>query len=215
MKLSLSAGAGLALCACVTLAAPVCESLAPTAAPSAALYRALTTGAGLESAAPLRHALRALWPGFAGDADCEQEARDSGAPPGLLRQLLADGSWLIQAACAQGAYQGSTWAAQLRSPPAAPPQADLLCWPVPVERAGGLALEDRIVIWGEVTSGTAEVEVIERFRAIGDCGTRSRYRIERGRVALVGVAGALACPETARVPPAGPADWPALAIPSR
>ena len=201
--------------AAASAAAPVC-----TAAPVAAgnvLYAALTTTPDPASGAHLRAALRALWPGNARDADCEQEARDSGAPSGLLRQPLADGSWLVQAVCAQGAYQGSAWAAQLWAAPGAAPQAALLCWPVPAERAGRLALEDRVVVWGDVSAAAqgAEVEIVERFRAIGDCGIRSRYRLERGRVTLVGIAAALVCPETARDPPTGPADWPEQALPGR
>jgi len=221
MNPSLPIGAALALAATMAFAAPACEGVAPSAALGAALYRALTAGADLETAAPLRGAVRALWPGFAGDADCEQEARDSGAAPGLLRQRLADGSWLVQAVCAQGAYQGSGWAAQLWSPPGSAPQAALLCWPVAVERAGGVGLAQRIVVWGDLsalapgTPGPAEVEIVERFRAIGDCGTRSRYRIGQGRVTLVGIAAAFSCPETVRDPPAGPADWPAIPIPTR
>lgn len=225
-KTWLPLAAALALGAPGLRAAPTCDGAAPIAAPAGSVYRALTTGAGLESAAPLRSAMRSLWPGFAGDADCEQEALDSGAPPGLLRQRLADGSWLVQAVCAQGAYQGSAWTAQLWSAPGQPPQAALLCWPVPTERAGALALEDRIVFWGELSAPepdpggaagepVAEVEIVERFRAIGDCGTRSRYRLQRGRVTLVGIAAALACPETAADTPTGPAGWPALAIPPR
>lgn len=221
-------------------AAAVVHDVAP------ALFRALSSGRGVDRAAALRNALRALLaPGApAWDADCEADRLATGGAPGVIRHALADGSWLIEVGCAAGAYQGSFWAAWLwrdAAPPARAPagQATLIVWPVAVERstagaaaattppvvpasapaaAPGIELVDEVVAWGEVralaagrAAAPAEVEIANRFRASGDCGTRSRYALREGRAELVALAAAFVCPDT--VQPG--AAWPSVTLPVR
>ncbi len=191
----------------------------------ATLFADLTARPGIDREPALRQALGALWPGRAWNSECEQDSRDSGSSPGPVRLALADGSWLVQIACAQGAYQGSSWAAQVWPGPGATGEAALLCWPVASEREGrappGLEIVDEVVVWGDLASvGTAAgqpptVEIVNRYRAIGDCGTRSRYTLQKGRVSLVELATAFNCPDTVTDPPSGPADWPRAGLPVR
>ncbi len=231
----MASGAALCVAIAARAASPACTPEAPPATVPATLLRALATDRSLESASGLRAELRALWadrqpvPGPPWDADCEEANRDSAATPGLIRHALADGSWLIQFACAQGAYQGSFWAAQVWALPSAPGgpagRAAVLCWPVPSERAGGAApgieLSDQVLLWGELgtvapaPATSATVEIVNRFRAIGDCGIRSHYAVERGTTRLVGLAAALTCPEAPPAAPSGPADWPTAPLPDR
>lgn len=117
-------------------------------------------------------------------------------------------------------------------------KAALVVWPVAVERAAttpmsaaapaapesaaapaapGIAIEAQVVAWGELEAvapsraGRAEVEIVNRFRAAGDCGTRSRYALQAGRAELVALAAAVVCPDT--VQPGG--AWPPVALPIR
>lgn len=202
-----------------------------------ALQRALASGSGIESAAALRGALRALLaPGApAWDADCEADRRATGGAAGIIRHPLGDGSWLLQVVCAQGAYQGSFWAARLWGAPhgAARPdagggQAALLAWPVVGEPAGAAAAPasappawpaptSQVVVWGELEAvapragADPEVEIVNRFRAAGDCGTRARYALRGARPELVALAAVFVCPDTVGLPGA----WPRIAVPGR
>jgi len=213
-------------------ATPECTPAQAPQAVSGALYRAVTTGNDPEAALGLRRELRALLsPGLppSGEgsaADCEAVNRDSGATPGLIRHRLGEAGWLIQFACAQGAYQGSFWAAQLWSLPGGPAVASALCWPVPAEASGGrgapiIAFAPQAVVWGELATvasasgGTVQAEIVNRFRAIGDCGTRSRYAVERGTARLVEATAAWTCPPTPDVEPLGPDAWAPVVLPHR
>ena len=156
-------------------------------------------------------------PGTAWDADCEDANRDSDGTAGLIRLALADGSWLVQATCAQGAYQGSFWAAQLWIAHPGQGVGALLRWPIAAEHLGAPAsfeLSEQVVVWGDLTvlaqphSTRAELEILNRFRAPGDCGTRTRYALERGALRVVGLAAVFTCPESLGL--SGPAAWPAL-----
>ena len=236
--------AGCALCVATVAwpASPAAAPEGPTASVPAALFRALTTATGLEAASELRAELRALWAarrdpaGADWDAECEQANRDSGATPGLIRHPLADGSWLIEVACAQGAYQGSFWAVQVWRPGSTPQTsraaarsrpalAALLRWPVASERADGATpavdVSPQVVVWGELGVAARSrarcpaAEIVNRFRAIGDCGTRSRYALRRGTTRLLELAAVFACPETLPGVPVGPADWPPVPLPDR
>ncbi len=190
------------------------------------LFRVLiAAGSGLEEAVALRGVLRTLLVngppvargGTAWDADCEDANRDSNGTAGLIRLALADGSWLVQATCAQGAYQGSFWAAQLWIADTGQGVGALLRWPIAAEHLGAPAnfeLSEQVVVWGDLTvlapphSTRAELEILNRFRAPGDCGTRTRYALERGALRVVGLAAVFTCPESLGV--SGPADWRAL-----
>lgn len=175
---------------------------------SADFYRALTTRAAPQHAADLRRGLRANLVSQAGeawDSECEDDQRASGAPPGLLRDRLKDGSWLLQLPCGQGAYQGSFWAVQLWRE-AGRAQAAVLVWPVPTAPQ---QLRDARVLSGELAvRASGRVELLNRFRGIGDCGTRSEYRVRQGRVHILMIAGVFQCPDTAAA--AGPGTWPVL-----
>lgn len=190
-----------------------------------ALFRVLIAGSGLDEAVALRGVLRALLVngppvargGTAWDADCEDANRDSDGTAGLIRLALADGSWLVQATCAQGAYQGSFWAAQLWIAHPGQGVGALLRWPIAAEHLGAPAsfeLSEQVVVWGDLTvlaqphSTRAELEILNRFRAPGDCGTRTRYALERGALRVVGLTAVFTCPESLGV--SGPAAWPAL-----
>lgn len=202
-----------------------------------ALQRALGSGSGIESAAALRGALRALLApdAPAWDADCEADRRATGGAAGIIRHPLGDGSWLLQVACAQGAYQGSFWAARLWAAPhgAARPQEGaglvvLLAWPAvgePADSASGPASAppawpastSQVVVRGELEAvapragADPEVEIVNRFRAAGDCGTRARYVLRGARAELVALAAAFVCPDTVGLPGA----WPRIAVPGR
>jgi len=200
----------------IAAAAPLLARPAPPppVALSADLYRLLTTRSALERDASLRRKLRSRLgvTGAAWDSDCEQDNRDSGATPGLLRDALADGSWLLRAECATGAYQGSFWAVQVwRSGGRA--QAALLAWPIGKAAPDGtgepFALSEQGVVWGELSLlSQGLVELVNRFRGIGDCGTRARYEVRQGRVRIVGLAAVFSCPDTPAASPVGPSDWP-------
>ena len=216
----------LSLCATAVTVAAAAEPV--TVALPTPLYRALTAGADPEHAAGLRGQLRAALLGDgtrpAWDADCEQDRQDSDAAPGLWRQRLSDGSWLLRVECSAGAYQGSFWAVQLwrQAGPAEPGRAALLTWRVPRQNADGsrgsaFTLSNEVVLWGELSlpaapAGGVQVEVVNRFRGIGDCGTRSRYRLHRGHVGIATLAAVFSCPDTPATVPLGPADWPVLSI---
>ena len=213
----------LSLCAAATAGAAATEP-APVALPTP-LYRALTLGAHPERAAGLRSQLRAaVLDGSAQpawDADCEQDRQDSDAAPGLRRQRLPDGSWLLRLECSAGAYQGSFWAVQLwrQAGQRKPGRAALLTWPVPRQGAAGspFTLSNQVVLWGELSLPAAsaagvQAEVVNRFRGIGDCGTRSRYRLHQGHVGIATLAAVFSCPDTPATVPLGPADWPVLGI---
>ena len=81
------------------------------------LVRALTSAKSPEADAALRrrwrNAMLGAAAGKAWDDECEQDNQNSGAAPGLARQRLPDGSWLLRLDCGAGAYQGSFWAAQV------------------------------------------------------------------------------------------------------
>jgi hypothetical protein len=161
------------------------------------------------------------------DADCEAARLDSGATPGILRHSFSGGHWLLQIECALGAYQGSFWAAQvwLAQPEAA--FAAVLRWPVasaPTAAASGttaIGLVDEAVVWGELgvvapaAGQPAQVEIVNRFRALGDCGTRSRYALDHGTTRLVALAALFACADTVADPSPGPAGWPRVEVPDR
>lgn len=191
----------------VATAAPAAHAAAPVPL-SADFYRALTGRAAPEQAADLRRGLRANLVSQAGEAwdtECEDDQRATGALPGLQRQRLRDGSWLLILACSQGAYQGSFWAVQLWRE-GGRPKAAVLVWPVPASAA---VLKDERVLSGDLmVLKTGEVEVLNRFRGVGDCGTRTRYALRQGGVHTLQLAAVFACPDTAAA--AGPEQWPVL-----
>lgn len=194
----------LAALAALTTAVPAAEPvpLSPD------FYSALSTHRAPEQAADLRRGLRAnlvsLY-GEAWDSDCEEAQQASGAPPGLQRQRLPDGSWLLSMACSQGAYQGSFWAVHLWRN-AGRVQAALLAWPV--AGATGQLHDERVLAGEMVVLKNGQIQVLTRFRGIGDCGTRSRYGLHQGRIRILELAGVLDCPDTAAA--VGPDQWPVL-----
>ncbi len=171
-------------------------------------YRALTTRAAPEQAADLRRGLRANLVSQAGEAwdtECEDDQRATGALPGLQRQRLRGGGWLLGVACSQGAYQGSFWAVHLWHA-GGRPQAAVLVWPVP---KSATVMKDERVLSGDVAVlKTGQVEVLTRFRGVGDCGTRTRYALAQGRIHTLQLAAVFDCPETAGT--ADPERWPVL-----
>lgn len=191
----------------------------------AQLFGTLTASPQLEADAELRASVRALWHGSPWDADCEEVNRDSGATPGLIRHALADGTWLIEVACAQGAYQGSFWAVQMWASQNGPAHAAVLRWQVAAVGTSaappGFDTSVQVVVWGELAAVASspdarrEAEIVTRFRGIGDCGTRSRYAIERGTTRLAALAANFICPETLPDAPSGPADWASIPLPGR
>lgn len=190
------------------LLATTAATAAPVVPLSADFYRALTTTPRPQDAAALRRGLRANLvsvDGEAWDSDCEADAQASGAPPGLLRTRLPDGSWLLQVVCAQGAYQGSFWAAQLWRE-GGRPRVALLDWPLP--KAPGRLQDDRVPSGDLELRRDGRLVLTTRFRGIGDCGTRSSYQLQRGRIDILVVAGVFACPDTPGA--AGPDQWPVL-----
>jgi hypothetical protein len=175
---------------------------------SADFYRALTTRAAPAQAADLRRGLRANLVSQAGegwDTECEADQAATGALPGLQRLRLRDGTWLLTLACSQGAYQGSFWAVHLWRA-GGRPQAVVLVWPVP--KSATASTDERVLAGDVVVLKTGAVDVLTRFRGVGDCGTRTRYALRDGRVHTLQVAAVFDCADTAGA--AGPEQWPVL-----
>jgi hypothetical protein len=155
------------------------------------------------------------------DADCEAAFSNTGGPDsaGLIRLRLAEHNWLIQVQCAQGAYQGSFWAVHLWQDRGGP-HAAALQWQVPDQKApdasisAAVQMRNEVVVWGDIEVHTAWrrstslVEIINRFRAIGDCGTRGRYRLRHGSTQMVELAAIFRCPESLSGTVGGPDTWP-------
>ncbi len=182
----------------------------------AALVRALTSAAKPEADAALRHRWRSALLGAAAgpawDGECEQDNQNSGAAAGLARQRLPGGSWLLRLDCGAGAYQGSFWAAQVWQQ-AGQWRGAVLAWPVAQAAAEGsgqaFALTQAVVLWGDVVvQAGGKIEVLNRFRGLGDCGTRSLYQVRQGRTRFMVLAAVWACPDTPASVPTGPPDWP-------
>ena len=194
-------------------------SAKPGAVPlAAALVSALITSDKPETDGALRQRWRSavLGPaaGTAWDGECEQDQQASGAATGLLRQRLPDGSWLLRLDCSAGAYQGSFWAGQVWRH-AGQWRGRVLTWPVAQAAAKGspqpFTLAPEVVLWGEmVVQPGGAVEVLNRFRGLGDCGTRSVYEVKQGQVRFLVLAAVFACPDTPASEPIGPPDWPTL-----
>lgn len=189
------------------------------------LVRALTSAKSPEADAALRrrwrNAMLGAAAGKAWDDECEQDNQHSGAAPGLARQRLPDGSWLLRLDCGAGAYQGSFWAAQVWRQ-AGQWRGAVLAWPVAQAAAAAATiglpfiLTQELVLSGEVAMlPDGAVEVVNRFRGLGDCGTRSAYEVKQGRVRFMVLAAVWACPDTPASVPIGPPDWPILKTFSR
>lgn len=205
------------------------NAAAPPMAPPAAVLtsswvRAMASTAKPETDIALRSRLRSAVLGAAAgtawDAECEQDNQASGAAAGVARQRLPDGTWLLRLDCGAGAYQGSFWAAQVWRQ-AGQWRAGVLVWPVAQAQAqarvGGGAtgqpftLTQEVVLSGDLVllpGGT--LEVLNRFRGLGDCGTRSAYEVKQGRVRFMVLAAVWVCPDTPASVPIGPPDWPIL-----
>ncbi len=203
------------------------NAAAPPMAPPAAVLtsswvRAMASTAKPETDIALRSRLRSAVLGAAAgtawDAECEQDNQASGAAAGVARQRLPDGTWLLRLDCGAGAYQGSFWAAQVWRQ-AGQWRAGVLVWRVAQAQArvGGGAtgqpftLTQEVVLSGDLAllpGGT--VEVLNRFRGLGDCGTRSAYEVKQGRVRFMVLAAVWVCPDTPASVPIGPPDWPIL-----
>ena len=204
---------------------PVGNAAAPPMAPPAAVLtaswvRALASAAKPETDIALRSRLRSAVLGAAAgtawDGECEQDNQASGAAAGVARQRLPDGSWLLRLDCGAGAYQGSFWAAQVWRQ-AGQWRAGVLVWPVAQARAGAGATGDPFTLTQAVVlSGDlallpgGKFEVLNRFRGLGDCGTRSAYEVKQGRVRFMVLAAVWVCPDTPASVPIGPPDWPIL-----
>jgi hypothetical protein len=211
----------LVLAAAVSVLAPAATAGPAPQLPSAAVLPAALVRALTKTSTPeadearrqrWRSALLGAAAGTAWDGECEQDLRNSGAPAGLARQRLSDGSWLLRADCSAGAYQGSFWAAQVWRQ-SGQWHGAVLAWPVAQAAAGGsqlpFSLTQAVLLWGELTvlPGGA-VEVVNRFRGLGDCGSRSVYQVKQGAVRFVVLAALWACPDTPASVPLGPPDWP-------
>ena len=193
--------------------------MAPTAAVlTASWVRALTSATKPEADAALRSRLRSAVLGAAAgtawDGECEQDNQASGAAAGVARQRLPDGSWLLRLDCGAGAYQGSFWAAQVWRQ-AGQWRAGVLVWPVAQARAGAtgqpFTLTQEVVLSGDLALlPGGKVEVLNRFRGLGDCGSRSAYEVKQGRVRFMVLAAVWVCPDTPASVPIGPPDWPIL-----
>lgn len=206
--------------------APLVPLVPPAVVLPAALVRALGTGPKSEAGPRADAALRSRWrsavlgaaAGSAWDGECEQDNQNSGAAAGLTRQRLPGGSWLLRLDCGAGAYQGSFWAAQVWRQ-AGQWRGAVLAWPVaqpqpetPAAATGPpFTVTQQVVLSGElaVLPG-GRVEVVNRFRGLGDCGTRSTYEVKQGQVRFMVLAAVLACPDTPASVPIGPPDWPIL-----
>ena len=184
----------------------------------AALVRTLTSAAKPEADAALRSRLRravlGAAAGTAWDGECEQDNQASGAAAGVARQRLPDGSWLLRLDCGAGAYQGSFWAAQVWRQ-AGQWRGAVLAWPVAQALAEGngppFTLTQEVVLSGDLALlPGGKVEVLNRFRGLGDCGTRSAYEVKQGRVRFMVLAAVWVCPDTPASVPIGPPDWPIL-----
>ena len=201
------------------------NAAAPPMAPPAAVLtaswvRALASAAKPEADAALRSRLRSAVLGAAAgtawDGECEQDNQASGAATGVARQRLPDGSWLLRLDCGAGAYQGSFWAAQVWRQ-AGQWRAGVLVWPVAQAGVGvgatgqPFTLAQEVVLSGDLALlPGSKVEVLNRFRGLGDCGTRSAYEVKQGRVRFMVLAAVWVCPDTPASVPIGPPDWPIL-----
>jgi hypothetical protein len=171
--------------------APPAAAPAPVAAPVAQSAPSLKkTG--------LTRADRQAWQQALGwPADCE-EAFQGSAPAdaaGIALYELAPGRSLVEVRCAWGAYQGSQvyyLYDETRQPASALP----LTFEIresPDERS--LVRGETREVWGLPTFDpkTGQLEVLNKFRGPGDCGTLSTYRFVEGRVILAKLRAKVAC----------------------
>jgi hypothetical protein len=117
------------------------------------------------------------------------QMRDNKQPdPPQIYQLKA-GKYLLTLECSRGAYQPSQvfflWNTSERSPTAA-----LLNFPVlKANGVGRLSLQLTDEVWGTVSFDAHKriLQVLNRFRAPGDCGVLMSYRIRGAEPATVGM----------------------------
>ena len=132
------------------------------------------------------------WP-----ADCEESFTASAVPEaaGIEVHSLSPGRSLVEVRCAWGAYQGSQ-IYYLYDESRQPARGEPLAFEVresPDEKS--LVANETPEVWGlpSFDSRTGQLEVLNKFRGPGDCGTLATYRFVDGRPRLARLRAKVAC----------------------